>query len=138
MLFGVDGLLPSGKAILNRTKDKGYLSVSLKSTVLPDSTDQDMLAMILRFTSKMDVSLPIFIFAVLPVFMNRFRLFLFIRLLNDVTPLIRRSCIKQSLSSFPACLIYSKFRTWMLSSTGTPELILYTFGASKSGLKGLR
>ena len=138
MLFGVDHLLPCGKAILNGTGDKGYLSFSLKYTVFPDSTDQDMLAMILQFTSKMDVSLPIFIFAVLPVFMKRFRLFLFIRLLNDVTPLIKRSCIKQSLTSIRACLIYSNFRTWMLSSTGTPELILDTSVASKSGLKRLR
>ena len=63
------------------TSFKGYLSASLKSAVFPGFTDQDMiLAMILQFTSKMSVSLPIFIFTVLSVLVNSFKLFIFIGL----------------------------------------------------------
>ena len=81
LIFAVDRLLPSGKAKLSKTRHKGYLSASLKLTAFPDFMDQDMiLAMILPFTFKMDVSLPIFIFTVFPVLVNSFRLFLFIGL----------------------------------------------------------
>ena len=76
LLFAADRLLPSGNTILNGTGHKGYLSASVKSRVFPEFTDQDMtLAMILRFTSKMYVFLPILIFTVLPVLVNSRRLF---------------------------------------------------------------
>ena len=105
-LFAVDRLLPSGMAILSENGHKDYLSASLTSTAFQDFTDQDMiLAIILRFPSKIDVSLPIFIFKVFPVLVNSFRLFLFIGLRNDVTPLTKRSFVKQSLSSILFFLI---------------------------------
>ena len=139
LLLAVDCLLPSGKAILSGAGHKRYLSAFLKSTAFPDFTDQDMiLGMMLRFTCKMDVSLLIFIFIVLPVLVNSFRLFLFVWLWIDVTPLTRRSFIKQSLGSIPVFLIFSNSSTWLLSSTGPPKLMLYNSWVSKSGLKGLR
>ena len=81
LLLAVYRLLPLGKAILSGTGHKSYLSAFLKSTAFPDFTDQDIiLSMMFRFTCKIDVSLPIFIFMVLvlPMLVNSFRLFLFI------------------------------------------------------------
>ena len=104
-------------------------------TVFPDFTNQyTVLAMILQFISKMDVSLPIFIFTVLPELVNSFRLFLFIRLWNDVAPLTRQSCIKQSLYQIPVCLIFSNCCGGLLSSARTPQLTLYNCWMSKSRL----
>ena len=77
LLFAVDHLLPSGKAIPSGSEHRDYLIASLKSTAFPNFNDQNMiLAMILWFTSKMNVSLPVFIFTVFPVIVNCFRLFL--------------------------------------------------------------
>ena len=105
LLLAVDRLIPSEKTILGGTGHERYLSPSLKSTALPEFTDQDMIwGMMFRFTCNMDASLPIFIFMVLPVLMDSFRLFLFIGLLNDVTPLSKWFCIKQPLSWILVCL----------------------------------
>ena len=118
LLLAVDRLISSEKAILGGTGHKRYLSPSLKSTALLEFTDQDMICgMMFRFTCKMDASLPIFIFMVLPVLMDSFRLFLFIGLLNDVTPLSKWFCIKQSLSWILVCLTFNDCRTSSLSST---------------------
>ena len=48
LLFAVDHLLPSGKAIPSGSEHRDYLSASLKSTAFPNFNDQNMiLAMIL-------------------------------------------------------------------------------------------
>ena len=48
LLFAVDHLLPSGKAIPSGSEHRDYLIASLKSTAFPNFNDQNMiLAMIL-------------------------------------------------------------------------------------------
>ena len=136
LLFAAVRLLPFGKAMLSGTVCKGYLSASLKSTCRFYWPTYDFGHDITIYIQDWSLMSPHqSSFTVLPVYVNSFRLFLFIGLWNDVTPLTRRSCIKQFLNSIPICHI---FRTWLLSSTGTPELMLYSCWESKSGVKGLR